>query len=381
VDGINRATVQWTHGALQEREGFLIIPSTARPGTKVEASVHKIDPLQDPRWRHFLVEHPSASVFHSPAWLEALRRTYGYEPFVLTTCPPGHDLTNGLVFCRINSRLTGRRLVSLPFSDHCELLNGHEDIEQLLCSLEGLVEEENLKYIEIRPANASFEGVPAFGKSMGFWFHRIDLRPSLDQLFHSFHSDCVQRKVRRAEREALSYEEGRSESLLEQFYHLLLLTRRRQQLPPHPLNWFRNLIGCLDDGISIRVASKDGHPVASIVTVRYKDVLVYKYGCSDARFSQCGGMQLLFWRAIQDAKENGLQEFDLGRSDCDNPGLVAFKDRWGSSRSALTYWRYPAPNLENVRPGWTMTVAKRMFAHMPDGFLTIAGRLLYKHVG
>jgi hypothetical protein len=343
--------------------------------------VYQIDPLHDPRWRHFLLEHPSASVFHTPAWLEALRCTYGYEPFVLTTCSPSHDLTNGLLFCRIHSRLTGCRLVSLPFSDHCEpLVDGPEDIELLLCRLEDFVKKENLKYIEIRPATARLEGVPAFGKSKEFWFHRIDLRPSLDQLFHSFHRDCVQRKVRRAEREALSYEEGRSESLLQQFYRLLLLTRRRQQLPPHPISWFRNLIGCLDDGISIRVASKGGHPVASIVTLRYKEVLVYKYGCSDARFRQCGGMQALFWQAIQEAKVEGLREFDLGRSDCDNAGLVAFKDRWGSSRSALTYWRYPAPAVENPWPGRTMRVAKQVLAHMPDGFLTKVGRLLYKHV-
>lgn len=345
-------------------------------------SVYQIDPLHDPRWQHLLLEHPSASVFHTPSWLDALRRTYGYEPFVLTTCPPSQDLTNGLVFCGINSRFTGRRLVSLPFSDHCEpLADGPKDIEQLLCSLEGLVEEENLKYIEIRPAHARLERVPAFGKAKKFCFHRIDLRPSLDQLFHSFHRDCVQRKVRRAEREALSFEEGRSESLLQQFYHLLLLTRRRQQLPPQPLNWFRNLIGCLEDGIGIRVASKDGHPVASILTLCYKDALVYKYGCSDARFSQYGGMQLLLWRAIQKAKQNGQREFDLGRSDCDNPGLVAFKDRWGSCRSPLTYWRCPAPDPENPRPGWTMRTARQMVAHMPDGFLTTAGKLLYKHVG
>ena len=344
-------------------------------------SVYHINPIEDLRWRHLLLEHPRASVFHSPAWLEALRRTYGCEPFVLTTCPPGRELTNGLVFCRINSRLTGRRLVSLPFSDHCEpLWDGPKDITEMLCSLEGLVQEENLKYIEIRPASASVEGVPAFGKAKGFWLHRIDLRPSRDELLRSFHRDCVQRKVRRAEREALRYEAGRSESLLQQFYHLLLLTRRRQQLPPHPLNWFRNLIACLGDSAKIRVASKEGQPVASVLTLCHKDALVYKYGCSDARFSQCGGMQLLFWRAIEEAKEEGLQEFDLGRSDCDNPGLVAFKDRWGSSRSTLTYWRYPAPTFENLRPGWPTRVAKQMFAHMPDGVLTAAGKLLYRHV-
>src|SRR5208283_2704270 len=67
-----------------------------RKRTKQVVSVHQIDPLQDPRWPHFLAQHPSASVFHTTAWLEALRHTYGYEPFVLTTCAPGRELTNGL---------------------------------------------------------------------------------------------------------------------------------------------------------------------------------------------------------------------------------------------------------------------------------------------
>jgi lipid II:glycine glycyltransferase (peptidoglycan interpeptide bridge formation enzyme) len=247
--------------------------------------------------------------------------------------------------------------------------------------LEGLVAEEKLKYVEIRPAKASLEGMPAFGKAKGFWLHRIDLRPPMDQLFHSFHRDCVQRKVRRAEREALSYEEGRSESLLQQFYHLLLLTRRRQQLPPHPLNWFRNLVGCLGNRIKIRVASKDGRPVASILTLHYKDVLVYKYGCSDARFNQFGGMQLLFWRTIQEAKDQGVREFDLGRSDYDTPGLATFKDRWGSARSELTYWRYPAHLVENLRPRWTVRLGRQALARVPNGLLSAAGQLLYKHVG
>ena len=321
-------------------------------------------------------------MFHTTAWLEALRHTYGYEPFVLTTCAPGRELTNGLVFCRINSRLTGRRLVSLPFSDHCEpLVDTAKDLDQLLCALESHLTKHHWAYAEIRPASDCLEGQPGFGKAQVFWFHKVDLRPSLDELFRSFHKDCVQRKIRRAERENLRCEEGRSESLLKQFYHLLLLTRRRHQLPPHPLNWFRSLIGCLGDRIKIRVASKDGNPVASILTLCYKDVLVFKYGCSDARFSQCGGTQLLFWRAIQEAKESGLLEFDLGRSDRDNPGLVDFKDRWGSSRSTLTYWRNPAPDLKEFELGWTMRVAKQVLSHMPDGFLTATGKLIYRHIG
>ena len=84
--------------------------------------VHTFNPLNDPRWENFVDRHPQASVFHGRGWLEALWRTYGYEPVVYSTDSPSGELTNGVVLCRVNSWLTGRRLVSLPFTDHCEPL-------------------------------------------------------------------------------------------------------------------------------------------------------------------------------------------------------------------------------------------------------------------
>jgi lipid II:glycine glycyltransferase (peptidoglycan interpeptide bridge formation enzyme) len=272
--------------------------------------------------------------------------------------------------------------VSLPFSDHCEpLLDRPEALEGLLSRLECGLGKENYRYVELRPLSDYRQGPAGFGKANWFWFHRIDLRPASDELLGSFHNDCVRRKIRRAEREGLTYEQGRSQSLLKQFYNLLLVTRRRHQLPPPPLDWFLNLTICLGEHMEIRVASKDGQPVASILTVRYKKSLVYKYGCSDARYNHLGGMQLLFWRAIQDAKRDGISELDLGRSDWDNPGLAAFKDRWGSVRSVLTYWRYPVPAVVNARPRWTVRRAKGMLAHMPVSVLSVTGKLLYRHVG
>src|SRR5262245_20006552 len=82
-------------------------------------TVHQLDPLSDPRWKDLVAWHPDASVFHPSAWLGALQRSYGYQPVAYTTSAPGAPLGDGIVFCRVESWLTGRRLVSLPFSDHC----------------------------------------------------------------------------------------------------------------------------------------------------------------------------------------------------------------------------------------------------------------------
>jgi len=343
---------------------------------------YTLDPLLDPRWPEFLERHASASIFHSRGWLEALRRTYGYEPIAYTTSPPTADLANGLVFCRIDSWLTGRRLVSLPFSDHTEpLVDSEGELQYLLGSLERDRTQGKWKYIEIRPLRESLAHSTGFERSSVFYSHRMDLRPTIDELFRNLHKSCIQRKIRRAEREALTYEEGRSELLLRKFYHLLLLTSRQKQLPPKPLGWFRHLLASAGGSLTIRVASQDSHPVASIITLRFKGSLVYKYGCSDSRFNGLGGTHLLLWKAIQEAKGSGLHEFDLGRSDYDTPGLVTFKDRWGTTRSVIHYLRCPASLAPSVSARWRMRVAKQFFARMPDTFLIAAGKTLYRHIG
>jgi lipid II:glycine glycyltransferase (peptidoglycan interpeptide bridge formation enzyme) len=204
---------------------------------------------------------------------------------------------------------------------------------------------------------------------------------NVNTLFRSFHKDSTQRKIRRAEREGLTEEVGRSDRLVGIFYQLMLLTRRRHRLPPQPRIWFRNLIDQFGEALKIRVAFKGPQPVASILTLRHQDTLVYKYGCSDTKFNSLGGMHLLFWRSIQAAKDCGIRVFDLGRSDSGNGGLITFKDRWGAKRSTLTYARYPADHSQLRGANWKWRIARQVFAHAPDSFLSAAGHLFYKHVG
>ena len=348
-------------------------------------TIYTLDPLQDPRWSEFLQCHPAASVFHTPGWLEALHRTYGYEPIVFTTASSGEELKDGIVFCPVQNWLRGRRMVSLPFSDHCQpLVDTEANLKLLLGALRQNQERDKWKYIELRPLSSwktGQEDQPAFAAGEEFSFHTLDLRPTLDTIFRNFHKSCVQRKIHRAERENLDYETGRSESILAKFYRLLLLTRRRHQLPPQPMAWFRNLADCLGDKLTVRLVSKDGQPIASILTLSFKNSLVYKYGCSDARYHNLGGMPLLFWKTIQEGKALGAHEFDLGRSDPDNAGLIAFKNHWGASQSRLVYLRFPAPQPQTSRDSARMRLAKQVFGRMPDSLLTTAGKFLYRHIG
>lgn len=356
------------------------LESPARPDLTAPR-VYEIDPLCDPRWANLVESHVQASVFHTRNWLSALRNVYGYHPVVVTTCPPGEPLTNGLVFCRIRSWLTGARVVSLPFSDHCQpLISDVNEFDDMLLHMHRYVDTGEWKYVEARPIWSVPATRTGFRKCLTYYFHRLDLKRSTEQIFANFHKDCVQRKIRRAERENLNYEEGTSEQLLHKFYRLLVATRRRQSLPPQPLGWFQGLVAAFGGDLKIRVASQGDLPIASILTLSHKKTITYKYGCSDTAFHRLGGMALLFWKTIEEAKHNGFEELDMGRSDADNQGLITFKNHWGAASTLLDYWKYPHEPEMRAHIGQNKVI-KRLVSTAPTLVLKAIGRLTYKHIG
>ena len=361
-------------------------------------AVHTIDPLRDPRWPSFLERHQGASAFHAIGWLDALRRTYQYEPVAYTTSPPGGEITNAVLFCRVKSWLTGRRLVSLPFSDHCQpLTDTDEELCGILRAVAADADREGCRYVELRPVVAPGALAPSeepgaasgqtnaslgFGPSDRFYLNFLDLRPDPERLYAAFHKSCIQRNIRRAEREQLVFETGSSPEILEKWYGLMTLTRRRHRLPPQPRAWFRNLAQCLGDALRIHVALKDTTPVAAVLSLLHKRSLVYKYGCADERYFNLGGTAAVFWEMIREGKARGAETLDMGRSAVDTPGLYQFKDRWGSVRSELVYYRNPPPRpAADSRKGWTMALAQRVFGKLPDPVLALVGKMLYRHTG
>ena len=329
-----------------------------------------IDPLKDNRWAEFVDRHPDSSVFHTPEWLRALERTYGFEPGAITSSAPGTALTDGIVFCRVRSILTGNRLVSLPFSDHCQPLVSPEELPRLLAALQEVVKTDRLKYAELRPLTGSVPN--PFSCSQRFTLHILDLRPPLEDIYRGLHPDCIRRKIRRAEREGLVADAGRSDALLDDFYAMQVITRKRHGLPPQPRQWFKTLLDTVGDRATIRVARFHGRMVSAILTLRHKHTLVYKYGGSRIEDNRLGGMQMLLWKSIEDAKACGVLEMDFGREALEAVGLAKFKERWGARRQELDYFRYPLSKPRKVY--------HPMLRGIPKPALVAAGRLLYRHM-
>jgi hypothetical protein len=349
------------------------------------ARVYQVDPIRDARWQGLVERHPHASIFHHVGWLNALYRTYGYEPVVFSTSSPASDLENGMLFCRIRSWVTGNRLVSLPFSDHCApLCEPDIEFENLICELRSARADQKWKYVELRPLSRAFEEA---SKKLGFRpagkyvLHRVDLEPAIEEIFRRLNKDSVQRRVRHAERVGIVEVCGNSQGLLKDFYRLLVETRARHNLPPQPYSWFSNLLHCMGEAVDLRIAYMKNVPVAAVWIFHFKGKSYYKYGCSDERLHKLGAMPFLLWRAIVKAKSIGSKTFDLGRTEDDHRGLIAFKNHWTPISESLIYWTFPSDRARTVVNDWKHKIVKRVCANVPGRLLEALGTLIYRHSG
>jgi CelD/BcsL family acetyltransferase involved in cellulose biosynthesis len=343
--------------------------------------IENLDPLLDPRWDQLVASHPSASVFHTRGWLSALAKTYGFRPVALTSAAAGKPLSDGVVFCEVRSSFTGARLISLPFSDHAQpLMNERGDPLELQQWMEAEYIRGQWKYVELRPVAWEMASGTSLVATESFWVHTLDLTPPIDKIFRSLHKSCFQRRIRHADHEHLAYERSSTDQLVDDFYNLLLITRRRHALLPQPREWFQNIMAEMSPNAEIRIARKDGVAVAAILTLRHRSTVVYKYGCSDGRFHHLAGMPFLFWKMIEESKQEGFERIDLGRTELENLGLIEFKDRMGTTRTKMSNLRYPKSEQTSGVQLSRMGGERKLLKFLPGVVSSTMGRLVYRHI-
>ena len=77
-----------------------------------------INPLETDNWDDLLLSNENSSIFHSVGWARVLHESYGYRPLYFAQINKNKFKTL-IPIMEVNSFITGRRGVSLPFSDVC----------------------------------------------------------------------------------------------------------------------------------------------------------------------------------------------------------------------------------------------------------------------
>lgn len=338
-----------------------------------------LDPTQIPDWDEQIKALPGVSFFHGSAWASVLKQSYGFTPVYFTRA--NGSLSVVIPMMEVSSFLTGKRAVSLPFTDYCEPLVPHVEVSKVL--FEAIVLEgrrRRWKYIELR-GGADFLGDgPA---SAWFYRHTLDLTPREAKLFKSFR-DSTRRNIKTAEREGVSVRFEDTLEALREFYRLNCLTRREHGLPPQPWRFFESLHAeILAKGMGfVALAYFQGNVIAANVYLHTNGEAIYKYGASDKLHQRLRANNLLMWEAIRLYSAKRFRRFCFGRTEPENEGLRQFKSGWGTDEQIINYYRYDM-EADAFVPG-RQTVSDRanqVFSRLPLPALRAIGGILYRHMG
>lgn len=340
--------------------------------------VQCINPLDHPAWDDLLATHPGSTFFHSAAWAKVLQRTYGFSPCYFSVLQ-GDRLLALLPVMEVNSPLTGRRGVALPFTDACEPLDQDSLLkEAVIPEAMRTGRERGWKYLECRGGRNLFDEAPAF---QSFFNHELKLFRDERFLFARFES-ATRRAIRKVEKIGATIQISGSLESVNDYYSLHCKTRKKHGLPPQSFGFFRNIHEhILSSKKGVVVLARRAHDlIAGAIFFHFGDQAIYKFGASDESFQELRGNNLVMWGAIRWYAGKGLKTLNFGRTSVTNEGLRRFKNGWGAEERKSEYVRYDIPGNRYLvgkdgASGWH----NHVFRLLPIFASRMLGAALYRH--
>ena len=331
--------------------------------------------LDDPRWREFVANHPDAGPFHMPEWGQLLADSYGFEPFALTVRATDGEIVAGVPAMSVRSLLGGRRWVSLPFSDSCELLvRPDTTVGEAVEALKEQVVASPVGELEIRTGLPAAAGV--FPVNVGY-VHTLDLPSDPADL----HPNKGHRNRRNhAVRCGVDVTHGRSREDVARFYEMHTLTRRRHGVPVQPRHFFELIWErLLSRGHGfVATASIDGEAYAAAVYLEHNGTITAKYHASDPRLPDKAAGYLIDWETMVYACKAGHHTLDMGRSDLGADGLRLYKSSWGAKELPLVYTHladHPPSDRGGLKVGG---LSRQIVRNSPPWVCRMLGEVLYR---
>jgi CelD/BcsL family acetyltransferase involved in cellulose biosynthesis len=334
--------------------------------------------IDNSRWVDFVFANESATPFHHPAWAALLGDCYRYSAFALALEDAAGRIVAGLPVLDVSNRLTGKRWVSLPYTDACPPLVGAEtSTENLVAGLEDERRREGIPEFECRAQLAGSRVQPGAEAVI----HTLPIAPDPEQMERGF-KRSVRQHIAKGHRSGVTVRRAETlEELADTFYGLHVRTRQRQGVPVQPRRYFVRLWQqILEPGLGFCLLAENGdRPIAGAVFLAWKKTVVYKYSASDHRYLRLRPNYVLLSEAIRWSGANGFEALDLGRTDLDHAGLRHFKASWGAREEPLIY---STLGEAGAGPGLSSRGAPLLspvIRHSPRSVCRAIGELLYRY--
>jgi FemAB-related protein (PEP-CTERM system-associated) len=275
----------------------------------------------------------------------------------------------------------GIYLISTPFMTNSGILARDPEGEvALLEAASELAKASGAKYVEFRQVR------PLAGK-LGINGEHVDMVLELPSRIESLKKQLSPRlrQVRRAEREGVVVEKGRGEGLIRDFYRPFAVRMQELGFPVYPLRFFTEMARVFPEEAFWLTAYHQGRALGGMVCFQHRAAFYIPYVASTYEDRSLNSIQLLYWRAIEEAYARGVSRLHLGRSQWGS-GTFAFKKQWGAAPVPLTYQyilspdRDQVPSLNSLGESRIIQWGMKLWQRLPLSWTRVLGPVLVRRM-
>jgi len=343
------------------------------------------------QWDAYVKKHPQASPYHLFAWGLAVESTYKHRTFNLIARRQG-NIVGVLPLVLMSTVISAGSLCSLPFCDLGSSLYDDEDSRQALMDAAiNIAKEKGVNKIDLRQSSMTLlddKAIADAEKSKSDKGIKPKVRMLLplpgdaETLSASFKSK-LRSQIRKAEKNGITYREGRSGQDIVDFYAVFSENMKRLGSPTHARAWFENIAKYYADSMLVGVVSMEDQVAGAAIILFVGDTVTVPWASTLPAYNKYSPNMWLYWNLLKYAADNGYRQFDFGRSTI-GEGTYKFKKQWGAKPVPLD-WKTFANNGDPIADktqggGKLRERAEKIWRTLPLSVTVAIGPMLRKHI-
>lgn len=319
----------------------------------------------------FVAEHPDATIFHRPGWLQAVAQGCGQIGCWLLAERGG--VLNGLLpLTLVHSAIFGRALVSCGFAVGGGILAEDDATAALLADhAVMLATRMSCPTIELRGG-----AMPALQ-----WTVREDQYAGFVRaLGHDEEAELLtiprkqRAEIRKAMTSGLRITIGQGEQDRRAHYAVYAESVRNLGTPVFPQSLFDAVLDRFGEDADILTVWQADTPVASVLSLYHGGSVMPYWGGGTRAARQLRANEWMYFSLMSHARNREATQFDFGRSKI-GTGAFAYKKNWGFAPVPLRYATYHAQgstprDINPLNPKYRAQIA--LWQRLP---LAVANRL------
>jgi FemAB-related protein (PEP-CTERM system-associated) len=331
-------------------------------------------------WDNYVNNNQYSSIYHRFGWKRVIEKTFNHSSYFIAA-EKDYKICGVLPLFLIKSRIFGSYLVSLPFIDSSGILADTQNIASLLCKKAIELSQNNqVDYLELRnPVKIEHDNLVTATHKANFI---LPIAVGPDFLWKKVFHENIRNKVRKAIKSNLYVELGNDSYFINNFYNIFSNNMRYLGTPVYSKNYFVNIVNEFPQNILIFLVYLKDKVIGGKVVLLFRDTVYFIYHSSTREYAKLAPNNLLYWRAIEYACQNGYAYCNMGRSNKES-GPYNFKKQWGGEARQL-YWQYylnkgdQIPNLSPSNPKFSLAID--VWKRLPLWLTQLIGPQIAKYI-